>query len=174
MKIFTIGHSTWAIDDFIDILKEYEISLLVDVRSIPGSRYNPQFNMEELEKSLNDNNIGYIHLESLGGFRDPVPNSVNTGWRNKRFQGYADYMETKQFLNGLNVLIKLAKKETTVIMCSEAVPWRCHRSLIADELIIRGISVYDIYNIDTIKKHKLTLWADVDGLNITYPKNDTS
>lgn len=169
MIIYTIGHSTWSIDDFIDILQKYEIQLLVDVRSIPGSRYNPQFNMEELEQSLNENDIGYIHMASLGGFKNPVPGSVNIGWRNKRFQGYADYMQTPEFLKGLNSLIKLSKKERTVIMCSEALPWRCHRSLIADALIIRGILVYDIYNMDIIKKHKLTSFAKVNGLKITYP-----
>lgn len=168
-KIYTIGHSTHPIDEFIDIINEYKIDVLVDVRSVPHSSYNPQYDQKNLKKSLEDDNIVYIHLESLGGFRNPVPNSINDGWHNKRFQGYADYMLTDDFLKGLNILIGLLKKYNLVIMCSEAVPWRCHRSLIADQLIIRKINVYDIYNVNTVKKHKLNKMAHVNKLVITYP-----
>jgi uncharacterized protein (DUF488 family) len=170
MKIYTIGHSTRTIDDFIAILNTYKINTVVDVRSIPYSRFNPQFNSDSLKESLNDSSIDYVHISSLGGFRDPVSNSVNTGWKNRRFRGFADHMQMRDFKRGLNKLVKLARDSNVVIMCSEALPWRCHRSLIADALIVRGIEVVDIYSINTIRKHSLTPWAVVNGHNIIYPK----
>lgn len=169
MEIYTIGHSTKPIKEFIAILKKYKIELLVDVRSIPGSSYNPQYNMKSLEKSLLKKGINYVHMKSLGGFRKTEPDSINMAWRNKSFRGFADYMQTKEFRKGLLELIHLSKKYNTVIMCSEAVPWRCHRSLIADALIIRKIKVIDIYSMDVTKKHNLTSFAKVNGTHIYYP-----
>ena len=169
MKIYTIGHSTRPIGEFIDILNKYEIDLVVDIRSISRSHFNPQFDRYSLEKSLNDNGVYYVHMDSLGGFRNPLPYSVNEGWKNKRFRGFADHMQTKDFKNGLKKLIHLSKKYNVVIMCSESLPWRCHRSLIADALIVHGFDVYDIFNINTIKQHTLTPWAKINGRNITYP-----
>lgn len=169
MKIYTIGHSTRLIDNFIDILKKYKIKVLVDVRSIPRSRYNPQYDQFELEKSLNNNNIEYIHMEGLGGFRVPVNNSINMGWRNKRFRGFADHMQSKEFKDALKKLINIAKNKNTVIMCSEALPWRCHRSLIADNLILYKFKVIDIFDKNKIQEHKLTSWAKIHNHNIIYP-----
>jgi uncharacterized protein (DUF488 family) len=169
MKIYTIGHSTHPIDEFIEILQNYKINLLVDVRSVPHSRYNPQFDIESMSKSLPESGIKYIHLASLGGFRTPLKDSKNSAWKNKRFRGYADYMQTTDYLLGLKELIKLGTKYNVVICCSEAVPWRCHRSLIADSLIIRGITVIDIYNVNVSKEHNLTSFAKVKGDIITYP-----
>lgn len=171
MNIYTIGHSTHPIDEFVEILHKYKINMLIDVRSVPHSRYNPQFDIESMSKSLEDADIKYVHLASLGGFRTPLKDSKNSAWKNKRFRGYADYMQTIDYLLGLKELIKLATKYTVVMCCSEAVPWRCHRSLIADSLIIRGVTVIDIYNIDTSKEHKLTSFAKVKGDIITYPEN---
>ena len=170
MKIYTIGHSTRSIQEFIEILNEYGIDLVVDVRSIPYSEHNPQFNEDRFEEALNEKDIKYMHMGELGGFRSPKADSINMAWENKHFRGYADYMQTKEFKMALEELIKLAQKHSLVIMCSESVPWRCHRSLIADALMIRDVKVIDIYNIHTIKKHKLTPWAKVDGTQITYPK----
>ncbi|AYV81702.1 MAG: hypothetical protein Harvfovirus53_12 [Harvfovirus sp.] len=169
MAVYTIGHSTRPIDDFINLLKLNKINMLVDVRSVAHSRFNPQYNKDELRESLEENNIRYVHLSGLGGFREPIANSVNTGWRNKRFRGYADYMQTKDFSKSLASLIALISTNTVAMMCSEAVPWRCHRSLIADALTIRKIAVYDIYNDHTIKQHTLTEFAHVKNKKITYP-----
>jgi len=169
MAIFTIGHSTRPINDFIDLLKQNNINMIVDVRSIPYSKFNPQYNKQQLEDALEQSGIKYLHMEGLGGFRNPVKNSVNEGWKNKRFRGYADYMQTKAFRDNLNVLIDLAGMNTVAIMCSEAVPWRCHRSLISDALTIRNIPVYDIINKNKISQHKLTNFAVVKNKKITYP-----
>jgi len=171
MKIYTIGHSTRPIADFISLLKQNHITTLVDVRSIPHSKFNPQYNKNQLSDSLKASGITYIHIPGLGGFRTPAPNSVNTAWINKRFQAYADYMQTKLFQKNLSLLITLAKppSQTIAIMCSEAVPWRCHRSLISDALTIRNIKVYDIISINKPSKHNLTSFAVVKNKKITYP-----
>ena len=172
MEIFTIGHSTRPIHEFIKLLKENDVNMLVDVRSTPYSNHNPQYNTETLAESLDEQNIQYIHMSELGGFRNPKKNSKNTAWTNKRFRGYADYMETKQFKNALLELIKITKDNTVAIMCSEAVPWRCHRSLIADALIVKDYQVIDIYGKNVIKLHKLTAFAHVFKDKLTYYPND--
>jgi len=169
ITIFTIGHSTHPLDEFLDMLKAFEIALVVDVRTIPKSRHNPQFNETELEESLKQHQVGYYHLKELGGLRHTTKDSINTAWRNSSFRGYADYMQTEGFQEGINQLIRLAQEKRTVIMCAEAVPWRCHRSLIGDALLVRGIRVEDIMNVKTSTAHKMTPWAKVDGLEITYP-----
>src|SRR6266481_37845 len=142
--IFTIGHSTRALDEFIALLKAHGVGQLVDVRTIPRSRHNPQFNRDTLPTVLRNNRIGYRHMKGLGGLRHPRKDSPNTGWRNAGFRGFADYMQTTEFEMFLKKLMELAKKKQAVIMCAEAVPWRCHRSLIADALTVHGIRVEHI------------------------------
>lgn len=168
--IFTIGHSTRTIEEFIELLKLHSITQLVDIRTIPKSRHNPQFNKEEIDRSLNKAGIKYVYLKELGGLRPAVKESTNGAWRNKSFRNYADYMQTTDFTNGLLKLIKISKHETTAIMCAEAVPWRCHRSLVSDALLVRGDTVCEIIGQNNAHKHSLTSFAAVDGNNITYPK----
>lgn len=167
--IYTIGHSTHPIDEFIGILKAYEIEEVVDVRTIPKSRHNPQFNEEELRAELRKHDIGYVRIEGLGGLRHTSKASVNTAWRNASFRGYADYIQTPEFAKAIGDLIDLSKTKQIVIMCAEAVPWRCHRSLIGDALLVRHIDVVDILSEKSSKPHKMTPWAKVDGERITYP-----
>jgi hypothetical protein len=169
LTIFTIGHSTHPIEEFIALLKTYGIEQLVDVRTVPKSRHVPQFNSEALASSLNEEGIGYLHLKALGGLRHAKKDSVNIAWRNASFRGYADYMASDEFEQGIDRLIDLAKAKRTVIMCAEAVPWRCHRSLIGDALLARGITVEDIMSATSVRPHKLTEFAKVDGQQITYP-----
>jgi len=167
--IYTIGHSTHPIDEFIRILQAYKIELLVDVRTIPKSRHNPQFNKDDLMETLRKHDIAYTHLEGLGGLRHTTKTSINTAWKNSSFRGFADYMQTPEFTSSLEALIELGREKSTVIMCAEAVPWRCHRSLIGDALLIRDIQVIDIMGEQTSKPHLLTPWAKVSGDEITYP-----
>lgn len=168
--IYTIGHSTHSIDQFIKILQAYKIELVVDVRTIPRSRHNPQFNENQLKLDLEQHDIEYLHLEELGGLRHTIKASINTGWTNLSFRGFADYMQTPEFQKGIELLIETSKLKQTVIMCAEAVPWRCHRSLIGDALVVRNIEVEDIMSEKFAKQHKITLWAKVDGVIITYPE----
>ncbi len=167
--IFTIGHGTKSIDEFVDLLKAYEVQRIVDVRTIPRSRHNPQFNKDILSKSLKKLHIGYIHIKGLGGLRHAKKDSVNTAWRNASFRGYADYMQTEDFEKNIERLIKIAKQKNIAIMCAESVPWRCHRSLIADALQVRGIQVRHIMSRKSCKGHILTAWIKARGLKITYP-----
>lgn len=170
IPIFTIGHSTRSIEEFIEILKHYNITELVDIRTIPKSRHNPQFNESELAHVLRNHHIGYRHQKNLGGLRHAQTNSINMAWENASFRGFADYMQTEEFKEGIKELIEIAQRKTVVIMCAEAVPWRCHRSLIGDALLVHEIEVEDIYSITSIKPHKLTPWAVVNKTTITYPK----
>ncbi|CAN5378603.1 DUF488 domain-containing protein [soil metagenome] len=170
--IFTIGHSTRSMDEFIGLLKLHSITQLVDIRTIPKSRHNPQFGQEEIEKSLEEVGIKYVYRKALGGLRPVSKSSVNDGWHNLSFRNYADYMQTDEFTEGVKELIKISKKFTTVIMCAEAVPWRCHRSLVSDALLVRRITVREIIGKGDACEHKLTSFAVVDGVNITYPKTD--
>ena len=167
--IYTVGHSTHPISDFIRTLNAYGIQLVADVRSIPRSRHNPQFNMEALEDELQKHDIGYVWLKDLGGLRHTVKNSINTAWENKSFRGYADYMQTPEFARAIDELIDIGKKKRTAIMCAEAVPWHCHRSLIGDALLARGIEVEDIMSESSIRPHQLTPWAQIQGSTVTYP-----
>lgn len=168
--MLTIGHSTRPIDTFVEILQKYEITHLVDIRTIPYSRYNPQYGKEQLALSLEKNQIKYSHNPGLGGLRHTTKESQNVGWKNASFRGFADYMQTLEFASSLSELIKLCNKEIVVIMCAEAVPWRCHRSLISDAVLIRGFKVIHIVSLTNSKIHSLTPWARVDGTNITYPE----
>jgi len=167
--IFTIGHSTRALEEFIRILRAYGIARLVDVRTVPRSARNPQFNRESLPAALAAEGIIYLHLPELGGFRRALPDSINTGWRNASFRGFADYMQTDLFRDGLQTLIGIAEPGKTAVMCAEAVPWRCHRSLIGDALTARGIPVVDILAEAHSQPHKLTPFASVEGTRVTYP-----
>jgi uncharacterized protein (DUF488 family) len=169
LMIYTIGHSTRPIDEFISILKSFHISKLIDVRTIPKSRFNPQYNQEDLSQSLAQEKIEYEHMASLGGLRHPKKDSINTGWRNASFRGYADYMQTKVFEDSLQVLIKESRKKTVAIMCAEAVPWRCHRSLIADALLSQGIEVEDIMGLQKENKHRINPMAQKAKGRIYYP-----
>ncbi len=167
--ISTIGHSTHPLDEFLRILNAHGIRQLVDVRTVPRSRHNPQFNRETLPASLKPAGISYQHMPELGGLRHAKPDSINTGWRNASFRGYADYMKTPEFHAGLDKLIAVASKAPTAIMCAEAVPWRCHRSLIADALTARGMEVREILSTSKAQVHALTSFAKVEGSEVTYP-----
>jgi len=165
----TIGHSTRPISDFIRLLKAHNVTRLVDVRTIPRSRHNPQFNRSELSRVLHSGRLHYTYMRGLGGLRRARPDSPNAGWRNASFRGYADYMQTPEFRGNLEKLIALAQSERVAIMCAEAVPWRCHRSLIADALMARGIEVQEITSATRAQPHTLTSWARVIGQQVTYP-----
>lgn len=167
-SVSTIGHSTRNIEDFISLLRENEIDLLVDIRTIPKSRHNPQFAAESLERSLLGVGITYTHLPGLGGLRHSRKDSINGGWRNESFRGFADYMQTQEFEGAIEHLISIAK-QSLAIMCAEAVPWRCHRSLVADALVARGIDVLHIMGVGKVNQHELTSFAKVDGKRIWYP-----
>ena len=170
LTVLTIGHSTRTIEEFLSILQAHGVQLLVDVRTIPKSRRVPQFNSDALAASLRENRIKYVHLATLGGLRHAKKDSTNTGWRNASFRGYADYMATDEFHEGLERLLQLAKTKRTAIMCAEAVPWRCHRSLIGDALLVRGVHVEDIMSAASSRPHEMTSFAKVDGLTIVYPE----
>ena len=168
-SVFTVGHSTLPIETFIALLAAYGIRRLADVRTVPRSRRNPQFNADALASALRAQNIEYVPLPALGGLRHARKDSPNTGWRNDSFRGYADYMQTRAFEDGLDALIRMSREMRTAIMCAEAVPWRCHRSLVADALEVRGIPVVEILSERSARMHKLTPFARVDGTRITYP-----
>ncbi|HEV2133060.1 MAG TPA: DUF488 domain-containing protein [Terracidiphilus sp.] len=172
LVIYTIGHSTRPIDEFIDLLRAHNLRQLVDVRTVPRSRHNPQFGQDQLGPALENAGIHYLHMPALGGLRHSRRDSINTAWRNLSFRGYADYMQTQPFADALDDLIALARKHPTAIMCAEAVPWRCHRSLIADALVVRGIDAEEISSPTRAQPHKLTPWAHVAGKSITYPSTD--
>jgi uncharacterized protein (DUF488 family) len=169
LTIFTIGHSTRPIDEFIRLLKAHGVQRVVDVRTIPRSRHNPQFNRAQLASALHRGKIHYRHMPGLGGLRRARPDSPNAGWRNASFRGYADYMQTSEFEDNLEGCIDLAKQERVVLMCAEAVPWRCHRSLIADALLARGINASEITSCIRTRPHSLTPFARVKGTHVTYP-----
>lgn len=169
LTVFTVGHSTRTWEAFLELLRSHGVERIVDVRSIPKSRHNPQFNRETLSAKLRGARISYVHLRKLGGLRHARRDTPNTGWRNASFRGYADYMQTPDFEDGLQRLILLAKRKKTAIMCAEAVPWRCHRSLIADALTVRGIRAEDIISGKGFQIHTLTPFARVRGDRITYP-----
>jgi uncharacterized protein (DUF488 family) len=167
--VLSIGHSTRTLEEFISLLKVHGVQLIVDIRTVPGSRYAPQFNRETLKKSLKAAGIKYVHVPGLGGLRRALKNSENTGWRSPTFRGFADYMQTEEFQNGLGELILQAREEKVALMCAEAVPWRCHRSLIADALTVRGINVEHILSAMSLQTHKMTPWAKTRGTRVTYP-----
>jgi len=168
--VLTIGHSTRTLDDFIELLKTHAVEKVIDVRTVPRSRHNPQFNLETLPQKLKSVRIGYKHMSGLGGLRHALPDSPNMGWHNSSFRGFADYMQTKEFEANLQELTSLAQRKRVCLMCAEAVPWRCHRSLIADALQVRSIPVGHIMSKSQPQPHRLTPFARVDGTRITYPE----
>lgn len=169
MKYFTLGHSTRPIEEFIGLLREHEVRTLADVRTVPKSRHNPQYGREALTQTLAAAGIRYVHLPTLGGLRRPRPDSPNGAWRNESFRGYADHMATDAFRDALGELLALAGNGPVAVMCAEAVPWRCHRSLIGDALLVRGVHVTDIIGPNSERPHALTPFAKVEGERITYP-----
>jgi len=171
--ILTIGHSTHTLEEFVAMLKAHDVGQLIDVRTMPKSRRVPQFNSDSLAETLPARGIDYVHMKSLGGLRCARKDSINTGWRNASFRGYADYMATRDFKQGTDKLLELARVKRTALMCAEAVPWRCHRSLIGDALLIRGAQVEDIMSATSTREHKLTPFAKVSGLEITYPAEES-
>jgi uncharacterized protein (DUF488 family) len=172
-RIYTVGHSTRPIEAFIELLQTFGITCLVDVRTVPRSRRNPQFNQDSLPQVLAPAGIHYTHLPGLGGLRKPRPDSANTAWRNASFRGFADYMQTAEFAQSLEQLLGLARQASAVaVMCAEAVPWRCHRSLIGDALLVRGFQAVDILGPGKSQPHQLTPFAKVEGDQVTYPEDE--
>ena len=171
-RIFTIGHSTRPIADFIALLRQHGITCLLDIRTVPKSRHNPQFGQDQLAASLAAEGITYRYLAGLGGLRKPRKDSINTGWRNTSFRGYADYMQTDEFAENVATVIDLAATQPCALMCAEAVPWRCHRSLVADALLVRGVPVEDIIDGRQSRAHKLTPFAKLEGERLIYPPED--
>ncbi len=167
--VCTIGHSNRPIEDFVGLLWTNEVATVVDVRTIPRSRHNPQFNLDSLPTSLAAAGIAYTHMPGLGGLRHAHADSLNTGWHNASFRGYADYMQSTEFAENVDRVVELARSQRCALMCAEAVPWRCHRSMIADALLIRGVRVEDIIGPHGRKPHALTSFAHVDGLHLAYP-----
>ena len=168
--VFTVGHSTRTITAFIRLLRAHGVQRVIDVRTMPRSRHNPQFNRDRLSPALHRARIDYRHVPGLGGLRHARRDSLNTGWRNASFRGYADYMQTPEFAASLERCIAFAKGERVVLMCAEAVPWRCHRSLIADALLVRGIETREIASAVRTVPHAVTAWAQVSGTQVTYPE----
>ncbi len=167
--IYTIGHSNRSLDELVAMLGSFAVGTLADIRTVPRSRHNPQFNTDTLGAALAPHGIAYTHLAALGGLRKPRKDSPNAAWRNQSFRGYADYMQTDAFGQAVDGLIALAARGATAVMCAEAVPWRCHRSLVADALLARGIPVAHIMAAGRANPHKLTSFAHVDGTRVTYP-----
>ncbi len=167
--VFTVGHSTLPIERFVALIKSYAVQRLADIRTVPRSRHNPQFNDTALAESLTAEHLEYVPMRALGGLRHTRKDSPNTGWRNKSFRGYADYMQTEEFQDALETLIHMSRQKRVAIMCAEAVPWRCHRSLVADALSVRGVPAVEILSESSYRMHKLTPFAQVEGLQITYP-----
>lgn len=167
--IYTIGHSTRPIEEFVELLRINGVERLADIRTIPKSRRNPQYWQDALKERLEADGIDYVYLPGLGGRRRARKDSVNTAWRNASFKGYADHMQTEEFAAALEQLIRFGGEKVTAIMCAEAVPWRCHRSLVADALVVRGIEVRNIMSATSTTAHTLRDWAHVDGTTISYP-----
>ena len=167
--VLTIGHSNRPLEEFLQMLQAHGVTFVVDVRKMPGSRRNPQFDSDTLPQALQQAGISYVHMPGLGGLRRRRPDSPNTGWKNASFQGYADYMQTPEFERSLRELLDRASEERVALMCAEAVPWRCHRSLIADALVARGVTVEHILGASRTQPHTLRLWARVQGTRLIYP-----
>jgi uncharacterized protein (DUF488 family) len=167
--IYTIGHSTRTFDEFVEILEAHGITMLVDIRTIPKSRHNPQFNGDNLAHNLPRRGIAYLHFKELGGLRKPQKDSVNAGWRNASFRGFADYMQTRDFVSAIRRLMQLGKSQRVVLMCAEGNPFRCHRSLVADALTVRKVHVFHISSKTAAHAHTMTKFARVNGTKITYP-----
>lgn len=168
----TIGHSTRSIEEFLAILDAFEVRRIVDIRKMPRSRFNPQFNLEALKETLESRGVTYSHMPSLAGLRSRSRDSVNRAWRNKSFQAFADYMQTKEFEDATDELTQLPNGENSALMCAEAVPWRCHRSLIADALVARGFTVQHLMSNQKAITHCIREFAEVTGKKVSYPSPD--
>lgn len=168
-EIYAIGHSTRTIEAFISLLQAHAIEIVIDIRTIPKSRHNPQFNQEALKQALKASGIGYRHMKELGGLRHASADSINTGWINASFRGFADYMQTPPFQIALEKLEKIAEKKRCALMCAEAIPWRCHRSLVLDALSLRKWQGFHIQSRKTAKKHELTPFLKVKKGMLYYP-----
>ncbi len=171
--IYTIGHSIRAEKDFLALLQQHSIELLIDIRTIPHSRRNPQFNSTTLEQSLRKARLDYLHLPELGGLRKPSPRSINTAWKNPGFRGYADYMSSNEFARGIERVIDLGTRQSIALMCAEAYYGKCHRMLLSDGLVIRNVEVLHILDEKQVRPHLLTSFARVDGTKITYPADQS-
>lgn len=169
-RILTIGHSTRPIEEFVELLQQHGVERLIDIRTIPRSRHNPQFNGDALATSLASEGLEYAHLKELGGLRHPRPDSANLGWRNASFRGYADHMQTEEFEEGVRRLLQVCGEKQCAVMCAEAVPWRCHRSLLADALVARGIPVEHILSASRRDAHHLAPFAKIANGKVAYPK----
>jgi len=169
LTVLTIGHSTRTIEEFLELLQTYSVTLVIDVRTAPHSRHNPQFNKEALPNTLKRYNIKYVHLPEIGGLRHPKANSINLGLKNPSFRGYADYMQSKEFTEALLKIVALARENRVALMCAEALPWKCHRNLISDALVARHIQVLHIISKDGTVRHELNELAHVEGTKVTYP-----
>ena len=167
--VLTIGHSTRTLEEFVQLLEVYGVTLVVDVRTVPRSRHNPQFNKETLPACLKHYGVRYIHMPEIGGLRHPKHESVNNAWQNSGFRGYADYMQTQEFTDSLLKIVALARENRLALMCAEALPWRCHRNLISDALVVRHVKVEHIISKDSTINHTLNELAQVEGTKITYP-----
>jgi len=174
MNVYTIGHSTRTADELSALLREHEIKLLADIRRYPGSKRYPHFASDAMAQWLPEQGIAYVHMPELGGRRKPSPDSPNTAWRNDQFRAYADYMATNEFRDAMDKLLSLAEKQRVAIMCAEAVPWRCHRSLIADALVARGVAACEIVSAKRLQPHRMTPFAVVEGARVTYPAEPAS
>ncbi|MDA8086174.1 MAG: DUF488 domain-containing protein [Nitrospiraceae bacterium] len=171
--VYTIGHSTRSSEDLIKMLKKEGVQAVCDVRTVPRSSFNPQFNIDTFPGELKKAGIEYFHVKGLGGLRHPEKTSPNTGWHNASFRGFADYMQTPEFERSLHELIEIASSRKVAIMCAEAVPWRCHRLLIADALAVRGWQVEHIVGVKGFQHHELTSFLKAEGTKITYPEKET-
>ncbi len=169
LLVYSVGHSTRPSRELVRLLRAHGVERVVDVRTVPRSRHNPQFDRVVWSRTLHAARLRYRHLPELGGLRRPRPDSVNGAWRNASFRGFADHMQTPSFARGLATLLRLARAERVAVMCAEAVPWRCHRSLIADALLVRGAEVREIESASRFRVHALTPWACVRGTTVTYP-----
>jgi uncharacterized protein (DUF488 family) len=169
IEIYAVGHSTRPLDKFVELLQAHHVETLADIRTVPRSRTNPQFNRDHLERELPRGGIRYIHLKDLGGLRRPQKESMNLGWENSSFRGYADYMQTVEFEAALVELIQIGERSRTAIMCAEGNPFRCHRNLVADALTAHGVAVYHISSRKTARPHQLTPFARIQGTRVSYP-----
>jgi len=167
---YTMGFSNRSWEETLEILKVFKIGQLVDIRTLPGSKHTPQFNLEQLQQQLPKAGIEYVHMKNLGGLRKPLKDStVNSAWQNSGFRGYADYMQTQEFGAALDELIRLIKEKPTAYCCTEAVFWRCHRQLVSDALLVRGYHIGHIFSATKVEEHKLTKFLKAEGTRVTYP-----
>lgn len=169
VHLYSIGHSTRSWADLLELLRAFEVSAVADIRTVPRSARHPQFNRELLSKRLPQHQVEYVHIPQLGGLRRAKRDSVNGAWENASFRGYADHMLSDEFEQGLQRLLELCQRDATAMMCAEAVPWRCHRTLVADAVVARGARVDHILSSSSLRPHHFTKFARVEGEHVWYP-----